>query len=121
MSVLGKLKFWHKGDDLGLGDDLAIPKGNLPTDDLGLQSPGLPPRQSGQPEMQQPEPRIESFEGARQYAPQPQPQSSYGSNRDLELVSAKLDAIKASLDSINQRLANLERAAYGEEEQRRAW
>ena len=31
--------------------------------------------------------------------------------KDLEVISAKLDAIKALLESLNQRLANLERIA----------
>lgn len=34
--------------------------------------------------------------------------------KDIEIVSAKLDALKASLESINQRLAHLERIAEGE-------
>ena len=117
MSILDKVMFW-KRDELGLKEDLALPKGNLPTDELGLES--SVPRT---PQMPQPEPRIESFEGARPYAPAaPPPQPQFmGPNRDMELVSAKLDALKASLDSINQRLANLERVAYGDEEQRKVW
>lgn len=37
-------------------------------------------------------------------------------DKDLEVISSKLDAIRANLDSINQRLANLERVAYGEKD-----
>ena len=33
--------------------------------------------------------------------------------KDLELISAKLDAIKAELDSVNQRLKRMERLAEG--------
>ena len=48
------------------------------------------------------------------------PQSSqFGSNPDLQLISAKLDAIKAYLDTINQRLANLEQVARGDTGNRR--
>jgi hypothetical protein len=47
------------------------------------------------------------------------PQESHSQNRDLELVSAKLDAIKAYLDTISQRLTNLERIARGEHENKR--
>ncbi|MEM2138723.1 MAG: hypothetical protein QXM96_01060, partial [Candidatus Woesearchaeota archaeon] len=36
--------------------------------------------------------------------------------KDLELISAKLDYLKASLESINQRLANLEHMARQESE-----
>jgi len=35
-------------------------------------------------------------------------------SKDLEIISAKLDAIKAELDSMNQRLKRLERLAEGE-------
>lgn len=38
-------------------------------------------------------------------------------SKDLEILSAKLDALKALLESINQRLQNLERIAHGEYEQ----
>jgi len=113
MGILGKLMFW-KRDELGLGSELAMPKGNFPADELGMESPGLPriqPMQAAEPSFQeQPRPYM-----------QQQPQYYYGPNRDLELVSAKLDALKATLDNISQRLANLERVAYGEEEQRRGW
>ena len=37
----------------------------------------------------------------------------------MQVISAKLDAIRATLDSINQRVANLERVAYGEQEQQK--
>ncbi len=37
-------------------------------------------------------------------------------NKDFEIISAKLDSIRANLDAINQRLANLERVAYGEKD-----
>ena len=35
-------------------------------------------------------------------------------NKDLEIISAKLDAIKAELDSMNQRMRKIERIAEGE-------
>ena len=37
-------------------------------------------------------------------------------NKDLEIISAKLDSIRANLDAINQRLANIERIAYAEKD-----
>lgn len=59
MGILGKLKFWGKKDDLGLGEELALPKqGNLPADELGLQ------RQEPQMAMEQALPRMDSFQGA---------------------------------------------------------
>ncbi len=117
MSVFGKLKFWKKGDDLPFGDELAMPKSAFPQDELGLQSPGLPQMQ----QMPISEPRMDNFREAPRAYPQPYPQQPqyYGANRDLDLVVAKLDALRATLENINQRLANLERVAYGEEETRR--
>jgi len=38
--------------------------------------------------------------------------------KDLELLSAKLDALKALLENINHRLENLERIAHGEPHER---
>ena len=111
MSILGKLQFW-KRDELALGDELAMPKGNLPADELGMESPGLPKT----PQMAPPEPAYPA-EPRPYMQQQQQPQYNYGQNRDLELVAAKLDALKATLENINQRLANIERLAYGDEEQ----
>ena len=46
------------------------------------------------------------------------PQHSEGPNRDFELISAKLDAIKSELDSMNQRLVKIEKLADEELAQR---
>lgn len=118
MGVLGSIMFWKRKDELGLGDELALPKG-LPGDDLSSEQQGFPKM----PQMQ--EPRIESFENARMLQqPYPQQQAQqpyYGYNKDLELIAAKLDSLRATLDNINQRIANLERVAYGEDERKRGW
>jgi hypothetical protein len=55
------------------------------------------------------------FTGAQQRA-QPMPQQPM--EREYEVLSAKLDALKAVLDSINQRLEIIERIARGEYETR---
>jgi len=44
---------------------------------------------------------------------------SHPHNAEMEIVSSKLESIKAMLESINQRLTNLERIASGEYEPRR--
>ncbi|MFC1741458.1 hypothetical protein ACFL3V_02900 [Nanoarchaeota archaeon] len=41
--------------------------------------------------------------------------------KDMEIVHAKLDAIKSSLDSVNQRLATIERIANPETKNRYGW
>ncbi|HLD07334.1 MAG TPA: hypothetical protein VJC16_07445 [Candidatus Nanoarchaeia archaeon] len=46
---------------------------------------------------------------------------SYAVAKDIEVVSSKLDALRAGLESINQRLAHLERIAEGEQDTRRRW
>jgi len=130
MGFLGKLMFWKKGDefaeiglgdkginpkmDLGLGQDLG--PGATIEQGFGLQpSPGTPPQQPIQP----------SFNPPNMSAPNPPPMQSqdYAISKDLEVVSSKLDALRASLDSINQRLASLESIARGEEDDRykRRW
>ncbi len=134
MGFLDKLMFWKKKDEfenIGLGE-----KGTAPGMDLGLgpetgtdlgqglsmQPPGAPPSVPSmqQPTFQQP-PQQPSFSAPSQ---QPQMQSQdYATNKNLEVISSKLDALRAALDSINQRLANLEAIAKGEEQQRykRRW
>jgi hypothetical protein len=42
-------------------------------------------------------------------------------SKDIEIIHAKLDAIKSSLDSMNQRLATLERIASPETKNRYSW
>jgi hypothetical protein len=122
MSVLGKLMFWKKKDefsDLGSEKDLAFGdnfgNGNQ---NLGLQSSfdqGMP--QSPMPQ-QQPSFTPPSFQSPPQmprYESPPQDMNS----KNLEIISSKLDALRASMESINQRLANIEALARGEEDQRR--
>jgi len=114
------MMFWkHKDPEFGseMGTDLGLegPKLGLRQEaDLGLGleqtplpetiSPGVPP-----PMRETPAAAPQSFGQAQ--APQPE------YNKDLEIVSAKLDALKASLDSMNQRLANLEHIARESREQ----
>ncbi len=119
------------GQDPGLGpgmptaQDPAMPRGMQPGMDpnmnlgmpedtgfgnLGQQPPTQPP---GKPvPMQQP------FGAPIQ---PPQPTERDFKNEKFEVVSAKLDSIRYTLDSINQRLANLERVAYGEHDKKRGW
>jgi len=135
MGFLSKLMFWKGKDefsDLGLGE-----KGAAPSVDLGLgtdfgaggdlgagmqPSPGMPQQPSfQQPSQMQPP----SFGPAPSSVPPPQmqPPADYAANKTLEVISSKLDALRAATESINQRLANLEAIARGEEEQRhrRRW
>lgn len=48
-----------------------------------------------------------------------EPKSS--TSKDLELISSKLDYLKAAIDNMNQRIANLENLAKGEQQDRYKW
>lgn len=128
MAIFDKLKFWKKKkEDFGLGELPPLPGGA--GDEFGLPGnedfgafPGQRsyPReqQYAQPEIRPPQLTPVTPQQYQSYGVQPVPVQQ-NANRDLELVSAKLDSIRATLDSINQRLANLERVAYQEQEKPR--
>ena len=142
MGMLDKLKFWkhedefdfssavdsHMGSTPGLGDtgmpvqddlgldekspfDVNAPGAMKGTDPFGanMSAPSAP--QS----FDQPHPSSNAA-----YNKQQQPQTS-GSSRDIELLSSKLDTIKALLSSLDQRMAHLERAAGMDKKQERLW
>ena len=128
MGIMDKLAFWKKKDDFAdIGKDLGIDKDfgmdSGPSPDLGLGiDQGQGPQQPFQkyPSFQQPQ-NFPSYQ-----APQPFSQApSYPSNdefinsKNLEVISSKLDALRASVESMNQRLANIEAIARGEQEEQR--
>ncbi len=123
MGFFGKLAFWKKKDDLDdLGKDLGIDKelgldmGQGPSPDLGM---GL------EPQTQQPYQKYPSFQQNQNFQPAFQQQPSYNSSdgyinsKNLEVISSKLDALRASLESVNQRLATIEAIARGEQDDSR--
>ncbi|MBW2967934.1 hypothetical protein KY362_05605 [Candidatus Woesearchaeota archaeon] len=59
--------------------------------------------------------------GYQQPVQQSFPQQGLSSDmaKDIEIIHAKLDSIKSSLDAINQRLATLERIASGDQQRNR--
>jgi len=130
MSILGKLMFWKRKDeltDLGLGkdnlafgDDFNIPNPGL--DQPGLPSQALAPQQGlGQqtyPQTSMAPPQAPQFTPPSAPTSYNNPQEEINS-KNIEVISSKLDALRASLDSINQRLANIEAIARGEEDHKR--
>ncbi len=136
MGILDKIMFWKKGDefaDVGLGEKENPAFGNElgaapgtglgPSPGLGTE-PGIGSDLGQQPGQgfQTPQPSMPSYPSQQQFQPQPpsyaNPQQDLES-KNLEIISSKLDALRASIDSLSQRMANLEAIARGEEEQGR--
>ena len=135
MGILDKVMFWKKKDefaDVGLGDKENLAFG----DELGAGQPGAnPPGMGAAPGLgadpgidqdlgqqtpqsfQQPQPSAPSFSPPQQ-APAYSPQQDL-ETKSLEVISSKLDALRSSIDSLSQRMANLEAIARGEEDQSR--
>ena len=126
MAFFSKLAFWKKkddiddiGKDLGLDKELGLDMGTGPSPELGM---GIEPQQQQQPFQKYPSyqqpgfqaPSAPSFPGFQQPS-----NDSYIASKNLEVISSKLDALRVSLDSINQRLANIEAIARGEQEDTR--
>lgn len=130
-------------DDLGLGQDFrAQPSGQAMPGTEAHQMPGSAqqaPEEAGGsidspssfaqqaqqgasgagPQQPQPTPYHEVPSPAAQA---PAHQGAGGEMaKDIEIIHAKLDAIRSSLDSINQRLATLERIASGDNKSRYSW
>ncbi len=112
MGIFGKLMFWRKNDEIGL-DNLGL----NPQEPAPMQQPVFPDNsqqpwmqpQVGQPSPYYPQQQMESLQTSNLYA----------AGKQMEVVSAKLDALKASLDSLSQRMANIERMMQGDDYFRR--
>jgi len=115
-----------KGPDMGIGSaggghDLGLPPQQGTGRDLGLGQPGnlgMPDdigfgSMGKQQPPGQPAPMQQPFGAPVQ--PAAPTQKDYAKDK-FEVVSAKLDSIRYTLESINQRLTNIERVAYGEHE-----
>jgi len=133
-SKLNPFKKKDDFDDLGkdldmgkdFGKDFGMDMNQGPSPDLGA---GL-----DMPQTQQPFQKYPSFQGQQNFSPQMQQPSyqppfqpsypnaasdPYIASKNLEVISSKLDALKASLDALNQRVANIESIARGEQEDKR--
>ena len=119
MGFLGRL-FGKKDDDFNFDQPGPNPI-DTSQDPLGMvEQPVLPdtPEPSGlpphldEPQLNSPAPKTTDQPGTIN-----QPGTS---QRDLELISSKLDTLKAILNSMDQRIANLEKAA-GVEQKKMPW
>jgi hypothetical protein len=111
MGLIGKLKFWKKEEEMPSefprAAEYAQGEQHVPVDvaQMGMPRPvpGVtePPSEFGQPQtVPQAFPQPQSF-AQQQFAPTTEQQ--------LQLISSKLDTIKAQLETILQRLERLEK------------
>lgn len=108
------------GQDQGFGHDPGMPNDNFSGQDPFNQNRGMPDasnfrgvgdEQSRQQMNQNISQHMRNAEEAPPFSAQ-KPQFQEQGNSDMQIISAKLDAIKATLDAMNQRISNLERVAY---------
>lgn len=136
MGFLDKLPFFKKKDDFGdlnlgdktpgLGPDFGAPDLSMNSQDpfVSKDAPsspdplGLTPP-SAQPSFQQQPPQFQQPAQPQFQQQQPAQQQFSATDKDLEIISSKLDALRAGIESINQRLANIEQMARGEQEKRK--
>ncbi|HLD39583.1 MAG TPA: hypothetical protein VJB13_00395 [Candidatus Nanoarchaeia archaeon] len=122
MGILNKLLFWRHDDEMDF-DKIADEQLKTGIKDDPLLEPDTDFEEKSSFSRQQQDLRSSSMKGSpyKQTNFQQQPtlqQPSENIEKDLELISSKLDTIKAMLGSLDQRTANLEKAA-GVQQQRR--
>ncbi|MBI4016497.1 MAG: hypothetical protein HY363_02275 [Candidatus Aenigmarchaeota archaeon] len=102
MSLMDKLFFWrHLPDEFEMPKDFDIPP-------EPISSPAGYP--SGLPSLEKPETfRPEQSFGVQPVSSSLQQGAQTLNDKDLQLILAKLDAIKAGIETINARLDKLER------------
>ena len=122
------LKFWKPKEEpeFGKEPDIKIPEFGTPEFDKSTLD--VPPEEFGKPitttqfgRSPFPDNEMATLRESSPNMPkgvQQQQWQGYRENSEMQVISAKLDALKAALDAINQRLANLERIAQGEEPRR---
>jgi hypothetical protein len=107
--------------------NLGLPQGN----DMGMgQQYSASPEYPQDPNMGQQNQQSAFNQNPQSFSQrsyqQPYNQPSYNqqeeiTSKNIEVISSKIDTLKASLDSINQRLANLEAIARGDDSNRRRY
>lgn len=123
MSLLGKLKFWHKEEDFDF-DSLADKEmGKMPPTDFGTdQASSGTDEKSFFPSEPEAEPLSSPrFQSSPSRSSPPSFTSPQSANRDLELINSKLDTLKAILNSMDQRIAHLEQNSGADKKQPRLW
>lgn len=120
MGMFSKLKFWKKEDEF---DFDALASKEMAKDFPSMeQQPTTPPAGETSP-FEELDRRSDPFASQPEsVAPSLAPQSTQelGNKRDMELMNSKLDTIKALLQSLDQRLANLEKGNT-QDNRKRLW
>ena len=120
MGMFSKLKFWKKEDEFDF-DALASKEMAKDFPCMELR-PTTPPAGETSP-FEELDRRSDPFASQPDsVAPSLAPQSTQelGNKRDMELMNSKLDTIKALLQSLDQRLANLEKGNT-QDNRKRLW
>jgi hypothetical protein len=105
-------KFWKKKEPETLGAGLGLDAGNL-----GLEQPRTETYnklKGTEFDTSFEQPNLEPLR------PSAQPMQQYSQNTDIQLVSAKLDTLKAMLDVISQRLTAIEKNVE-DKEKKKLW
>ncbi len=147
MGLLDKLMFWKKEDEFGLDNlnnkDFNV--GGLTDDPLNSSSPssfGAEKSPFGDDQSIGSSPQLgntpfpttsQNMPGTRSTGNSFPPSSSQNqpwqslspqptnSSKDLELINSKLDTLRAMLQSIDQRLNEMERTTAGDKQKQRLW
>ncbi|MAG38719.1 hypothetical protein CMO90_01395 [Candidatus Woesearchaeota archaeon] len=124
MSFIDKLMFWKK-DDFDM--DMPLDSGD-PTDNLGLNTEqGLESKTGIEQEAKNLglEPVTNSFsektgslDSPSSFQQKPS-NNTIDFNKDFDLISSKLDTIKAELDAMNQRLQKIEKSVDKKDEEKK--
>ncbi|MBI5389890.1 hypothetical protein HZB02_00190 [Candidatus Woesearchaeota archaeon] len=105
-------------EDSGMGSPMRFSQQN-PLQQPTQQPPSYQRQNYGMQGMQQQQSAYQQYQ-VPQNVPQQMPTDrDLIMNKNMEILSSKLEAIRISLESISQRLSNIERMAYYEHEQKK--
>lgn len=131
--MMDKLMFWKKEPEINLDPSIDMGPSNSgmetfsqPPSFDSINNPGLPnDPMAGLPPQPQPDPVLDNNFGGDNRYNQPsydrprivndpmvqQPNMNDGAQKNMEIISMKLDNLKIAIENMNQRLQNIERIA----------
>lgn len=119
MGMLGKLAFWKKEEDSPANDTFKFDTPEGPDHSDSMHNPFLDERHDT---PEEPSPLFDQkkpFQVQSMQSTAPLQTSAYDmnlTNKNIEIVSAKLDALKSELEIMSQRLKNIEAIAVKEQQ-----